>query len=81
MKFALASYNVGRGHIYDAIGLGKKLKKDPYLWLNMKTLLPLLSQRHYFKDLKYGYARGQEPVDYVRRITNYYDILCQHYKW
>ncbi len=81
MKFALASYNVGRGHIYDAIILGKKLGKDPYLWVNMKTLLPLLSQRSYFKDLKYGYARGQEPVDYVRRITNYYDILCQHYKW
>ncbi len=81
MKFALAGYNVGRGHIYDAIVLGKKLGKDPYLWVNMKTLLPLLSQRSYFKDLKYGYARGQEPVDYVRRITNYYDILRQHYKW
>ncbi len=81
IKFALAGYNVGRGHIYDAILLGKKLGYDPYLWVNMKKILPLLSERTYFKDLKYGYARGQEPVDYVRRITNYYDILRQHYKW
>lgn len=79
IKFALAGYNVGRGHIYDAIALGKKLGKNPYLWMNMKEILPLLSQRKYFKDLKYGYARGNEPVKYVTRINNYFEILTQYY--
>ena len=80
MKFALAAYNIGRGHMYDAIRLGKKLGKDPYVWVNMKEILPLLSERKYYKQLKYGYARGNEPVRYVTRINNYYDILTQYYK-
>ena len=80
IKFALAGYNIGRGHIYDAIILGKSLGKNPYLWMNMKAILPLLAQRKHFKTLKYGYARGHEPVKYVTRINNYYDILCQYYE-
>ena len=79
-KFALAAYNIGRGHMYDAIRLGKKLGKDPYVWVNMKEILPLLSERKYYKQLKYGYARGHEPVRYVERINNYFDILKQYYK-
>jgi membrane-bound lytic murein transglycosylase F len=79
VKFAFAGYNIGRGHIYDAIKLGKKLDMNPYIWLNMKKILPLLSEREYFKDLKYGYARGNEPVQYVTRINNYFDILKKYY--
>ncbi len=80
IKFALAGYNIGRGHVYDAIKLGKQLGKNPYIWLNMKEILPLLAQRKYFTGLRYGYARGHEPVKYVTRINNYYDILTQYYK-
>ena len=79
-KFALAAYNIGMGHVYDAIRLGKTLDKNPYVWVNMKKILPLLAERKYFKKLRYGYARGSEPVKYVRRINNYYDILKQYYK-
>jgi len=79
-KFALAAYNIGRGHMYDAIRLGKILGKDPYVWMNMKEILPMLSERKYYKKLKYGYARGREPVRYVTRINNYFDILKQYYK-
>jgi membrane-bound lytic murein transglycosylase F len=78
-KFALAAYNIGMGHLYDAIRLGKKLGIDPYAWRNLKTLLPKLSERKYYKQLRYGYARGNEPVRYVTRIQNYYDILLQYY--
>lgn len=74
-KFALAAYNIGFGHLEDAIALGKKYDIDPYIWINMKMLLPLLSQEKYYKELKYGYARGTEPVEYVTRINNYYQIL------
>lgn len=78
-QFALAAYNIGLGHLQDAIRLGKQLDVNPYTWHNMKTLLPKLAQREYYKQLRYGYARGTEPVRYVTRIANYLDILIQYY--
>lgn len=72
---ALAAYNVGRGHFRDAQNLAKKLKKSPYKWADLKEVLPLLSRQEYYKDLRYGYARGNEPVKYVQRIREYENIL------
>ena len=74
---SLAAYNVGIGHIYDAQELAKKLNKNPYSWNDLKTVLPLLSQKKYYKNLKYGYARGNEPVRYVDSIQRYYTLLVQ----
>ena len=72
---ALAAYNVGRGHLHDAQTLARRLGKNPYVWSDLKEVLPLLSQKKFYKTLKYGYARGREPVRYVQRIRNYRDIL------
>ena len=77
---ALAAYNVGRGHFRDAQGLAVKLGKNPKLWIDMKEVLPLLSEKQYYKDLTYGYARGNEPVQYVTRIRDYDDILVQYFR-
>jgi membrane-bound lytic murein transglycosylase F len=77
---ALATYNVGRGHLRDAQSLARKLGKDPYKWVDMKEVLPLLSDKKYYKDLRYGYARGNEPVRYVTRIRNYNDLILDHFK-
>jgi membrane-bound lytic murein transglycosylase F len=74
---SLAAYNVGIGHVYDAQELAKKLNKNPYAWNDLKTVLPLLSQKKYYKNLKYGYARGNESVRYVDSIQHYYDIIVQ----
>ena len=74
-KFAFAAYNVGMGHLIDARALARKLGRNPDSWKDLKTVLPLLAQRKYYKDLKYGYARGQEPVDYVEAIYEYHAIL------
>ncbi|MBT8118413.1 MAG: membrane-bound lytic murein transglycosylase MltF [Gammaproteobacteria bacterium] len=76
---ALAAYNVGRGHFRDAQSLARKLDKDPDRWADMKDVLPLLSQKKYYKDLRYGYARGNEPVRYVTRIRNYDELLHKHF--
>ncbi len=76
---ALAAYNVGRGHFRDAQSLARKLNKDPDRWHDMKAVLPLLSQKKYYKDLRYGYARGNEPVRYVSRIRNYDALLNRHF--
>lgn len=77
---ALAAYNVGRGHFRDAQSLARKLGKDPDSWSDMKQVLPLLSEKKYYKDLRYGYARGNEPVTYVRRIRNYERLLYRHFE-
>lgn len=74
----LASYNVGYGHILDAQDLAKKLNKNPNSWADLKDVLPLLTQKKYYRKLKYGYARGNEPVKYVDAIQNYLDIILKH---
>jgi len=62
----------------DAQTLAKKLNKDPYSWDELKKILPLLSQKKYHKNLKHGYARGNEPVQYVDAIQHYYDIIVKN---
>lgn len=74
---ALAAYNVGMGHLKDARKLAKQLGRDPDSWSDMKDVLPKLAQKAYYKDLRYGYARGTEPVKYVRRIRQYDQILTR----
>ena len=76
---ALAAYNIGRGHFRDAQKLARKLGKDPDKWVEMKEVLPLLSEKKYYKDLRYGYARGSEPVSYVTRIRSYNELLHDHF--
>lgn len=75
LKFALAAYNIGLGHVKDAQSLAKKIGLNQNIWSDLKRVLPLLSQKKYYKTLKYGYARGEEPVKYVDSIYNYRDIL------
>ncbi len=72
---ALAAYNIGYGHLMDARQLAVRLDKNPDSWTELAEVLPLLSRKQYYKTLKYGYARGYEPVTYVQRIRDYKDIL------
>lgn len=78
LKFALAAYNIGMGHVKDAQELAKKIGLNHNTWNDLKRVLPLLSQKKYYKTLKYGYARGEEPVRYVEAIYNYRNILQKH---
>lgn len=80
MWFALAAYNVGLYHLRDARKLARKLGKNPDTWLGLSQVLPLLSKKRYYRHLRYGYARGLEPVRYIRRIRNYADILRHQIK-
>ena len=69
--FALAAYNVGRGHLEDARILAQRAGRDPDRWEAVREFLPLLSQAKWYRTLKHGFARGQEPVVYVRNIQRY----------
>ncbi len=75
IKFTLASYNIGYGHIRDAQMLAEQQEMNKNQWNTMVKILPLLRYRKYYKQTRYGYARGTEPVRYVERILSYYEIL------
>ncbi len=72
---ALAAYNIGRAHMHDAQTLARKQGLSPHHWRDIKQVLPLLAKKKYYKDLKYGYARGTEPIRYVQRIREYQHVL------
>ncbi|HVG23503.1 MAG TPA: transglycosylase SLT domain-containing protein [Thermoanaerobaculia bacterium] len=71
-RLVLASYNVGLGHVEDARRLAKKYGDDPSKWEDVAYWLIRKSKRSVYNDpvVKYGFARGTEPVDYVERIMD-----------
>lgn len=75
--FALASYNVGFGHLEDARRLTEGAGRDPDRWMDVKEFLPLLAQKEWYSKTRFGYARGHEPVIYVQNIRRYYDVLSR----
>lgn len=77
--FALAAYNVGLGHLEDARVITQKKGANPDVWSDVRQHLPLLTQKKYYHFTRYGYARGHEPVLYVKNIRNYYDLLIWNY--
>ena len=77
LKFALASYNIGYGHVLDAQRLAEEQGLDKNRWASLAKTLPLLTKRKYYKKTRYGYARGREPVKYIKKVFTYFDILKQ----
>ena len=73
--FALAGYNVGYGHLEDARVLTTRAGKNPDKWEDVRQFLPLLTQHKYYSTVRYGYARGYEPVHYVSNIRKYMELL------
>ncbi|MFY0989632.1 membrane-bound lytic murein transglycosylase MltF [Halomonas sp. C05BenzN] len=72
---AMAAYNVGLGHLYDARRITERRGGDPDLWRDVRESLPLLQEREWHSQTRHGYARGGEPVIYVRNIRRYHEIL------
>ena len=73
---ALASYNLGLGHLLDARRLTEQNGGDPNRWVDVRANLPLLAQAQWHRQTKYGYARGHEAVTYVGNIRTYFDVLA-----
>ncbi|PKH21859.1 membrane-bound lytic murein transglycosylase MltF [Enterobacterales bacterium CwR94] len=69
--FALAAYNMGYAHMLDARKLTDKQKGNPDSWADVKLRLPMLSQKRYYQQTTYGYARGHEAYAYVENIRKY----------
>jgi membrane-bound lytic murein transglycosylase F len=75
LLIALASYNVGRGHVLDAQKIAEEKDMNPQSWTDLRQVLPLLRYPKYYRRTQHGYCRGTEPVRYVKRVLTYYDIL------
>ena len=83
IKFDLASYNVGLGHIIDARNLASKYGKEKNKWENnVAWCLLMKSNSKYFNDplVKFGYCRGAEPCNYVTEILLRFDHYCNFIK-
>lgn len=71
VKFAIASYNAGIGHVKDAQRLAEKYELDPLVWDgNVEKMILNLSKPKYYQDpvCRHGYMRGHETYNYVREI-------------
>ena len=79
LKFILASYNAGPGHVLDAMKLTEKNGMDPRKWdSNVAVWLLKKAEPVYYNDsvVKNGYFRGTESVNFVAEILDRYE----HYK-
>lgn len=83
IKFILASYNAGLGHISDAMALARKYGKNELVWEhNVEKFILLKSNEEYFTDpvCKNGYFRGIETYNFVRDILSRYEVYKQKIK-
>ncbi|HEX5581523.1 MAG TPA: transglycosylase SLT domain-containing protein [Gemmatimonadaceae bacterium] len=78
LRFVLASYNVGIGHVRDAQRLAEKYGGDQNAWDDVAYWLLQKSKASVYTDpvVKYGFARGLEPVTYVALVLERFE----HYR-
>ncbi|MGV3637058.1 MAG: transglycosylase SLT domain-containing protein [Flavobacteriales bacterium] len=78
LRFVLASYNAGVGHIIDAQRLAERLGLDPEQWEGHveRAVLLLAKPRYYTRsEMKNGYCKGSQVFHYVRDIVALYEQL------
>ena len=79
LKFILASYNTGAGHVEDAQRLTEKYGGNPKVWQDVSYWLLQKSTLQYSNDpvVKFGFCRGLEPVNYVSNILERFNHYQQ----
>jgi membrane-bound lytic murein transglycosylase F len=76
--FAMAAYNAGLGHVYDARRLAPRLGKDPDRWFgNVEQAMLRLAEPRYARKARHGYCRGGQPVAYVSHIRELYEAYVE----
>jgi len=79
IKFILAAYNIGPGHINDARNLARKNGANPDKWDdNVARFLLSKADPKFYNDpvVKFGFCRGTETFRYVSEVLERYE----HYK-
>lgn len=70
IRFVLAAYNGGPGHIKDAQALARKFGRNPQIWANVEPFIIGLQGPRYYLDpvVKNGYMIGSQTANYVASI-------------
>ncbi len=73
--FAIASYNMGYGHLEDARVITQTRGGNPDRWADVRESLPLLSDEAFYLQARNGYARGWEAQYTVDRVRQFANVL------
>ncbi len=78
LRFSLAVYHAGIGHVTDARRLAMDVNRDPNSWQSgLSETLPRLAQRRWYDQTRHGYYRGDETVRYVEEILSRYRMYMR----
>jgi membrane-bound lytic murein transglycosylase F len=77
LSITLASYNLGPTNI---INIAKTINKEPseITWLDLENKLKNITGEDVNLIDVNGYSRGQQAIDYVYRVKNYYELMAAH---
>ena len=79
IRFAVAAYNCGLGHVMDARNLAKRTGRDPNRWFGqVEAAMKLKEQPEWHRTTRYGYARARETIAYVARVQSQYEVFTRH---
>jgi membrane-bound lytic murein transglycosylase F len=78
-KAMIASYNLGLGHILDAINLAIKYDGEIYNWEQVSKWLLNKAQKKYYSDpiVRNGYCNGRLTVYFVNIVFDTYENYVQ----
>ena len=79
IRFTLAAYNGGIGHVQDAQTLARKEGRNHLCWQEVAPYILLLSEPRYYRDpdVRHGYMRGTETEAYVRLVMERWEQYRQ----
>lgn len=78
LRFTLAEYHAGNGHICDARRIVMDRGGNPNRWEgSLEKSLPRLMQKRFYDKTRHGFYRGSETVDYVEEIMNRYRMYMR----
>jgi peptidoglycan lytic transglycosylase F len=79
VRFAIAAYNVGLGHVKDARTIATEVGLDKNVWFkNVEEALRLKKLPKWHEKSKFGYCRADEPIQYVSKVQSWYDVYVRY---
>ena len=77
LAISLASYNLGPTNIINIAQTNDK-EPDQMIWEDFESVLKNLSGEDVNLVDKNGYKRGQQAIDYVHRVEDYYKLMIAY---
>ena len=77
ISFALAAYNGGLGHVFDARQVARELQLDPDRWEgNVEEAIQFLKFRSFYTRFRHGKCNADIIVNYVRSVRALADTFA-----